>query len=280
MYLEYWALQERPFEPSVGDERFFATEALQGASLKLRYVLENRQGAAAIVGETGVGKTALLSSILAQLPPSFDSIVRLPVPTLSPTELLSFLVAELCGDDPADVPSTSFDRDLRRLRKRLAELASEGRSAILAIDDAHLIDDGATLELLRLLLGLHDGPPALQWILAGQTDLLSRLIRMPDLDQRLGAKCVVRPFSPAESVDYVLFRLSAADARREIFTDDAFQALPALTGGAARRIDRLCDLALLIGFAEERTLIDADLLRDVAAELAPVPASEMHRDAA
>jgi general secretion pathway protein A len=103
---------------------------------------------------------------------------------------------------------------------------------------------------------------------------------MPDLDQRLGAKCVVRPFSPAEIVDYVLFRLSAAGARREIFTDDAFQALPALTGGAARRIDRLCDLALLIGFAEERTLIDADLLQDVAAELAPVPASEMLRDAA
>lgn len=280
MYLDYWALQERPFEPNAGPERFFATESLQGASLKLRYVLENRQGAAALVGETGVGKTALLSSILAQLPPHFDPIVRLPVPTLSPTELLSFLVAELCGDDPADALSTSFDRDLRRLRKRLAELASEGRSAILAIDDAHLIDDGATLELLRLLLGLQDGPPALQWILAGQTDLLSRLIRMPDLDQRLGAKCVVRPFASAEIVQYVLFRLSAAGARREIFTDDAFQELPALTGGAARRIDRLCDLALLIGFAEEWTLIDADLLRDVAAELAPVPASEMLRDAA
>lgn len=280
MYLDYWALQERPFEPSAGPERFFATESLQGASLKLRYVLENRYGAAAIVGETGVGKSALLASILAQLPNQFDPIVRLPVPTLSPTELLSYLAAELCGDDPAEVSSTTFDRDLRRLRKRLAELAGEGRSAILAIDDAHLIDDGATLELLRLLLGLHDGAPALQWILSGQTDLLSRLIRMPDLDQRLGAKCVVRPFSAAEIVDYVLFRLSAAGARREIFTDDAFQALPVLTGGAARRIDRLCDLALLIGFAEERTLIDADLLQDVAAELAPVPASEIHREAA
>lgn len=280
MYLDYWALQERPFEPNAGPDRFFATESLQGASLKLRYVLENRLGAAALVGETGVGKSALLSSILSQLPPQFDPIVRLPIPTLSPTELLSFLVAELCGDDPADAPATSFDRELRRLRKRVAELAGEGRSAILAIDDAHLIDDGATLELLRLLLGLHDGPPALQWILTGQTDLLSRLIRMPDLDQRLGAKCVVRPFAPAEIVDYVLYRLSASGARREIFTDDAFQALPALTGGAARRIDRLCDLALLIGFAEERTLIDADLLHDVAAELAPVPASELLRDAA
>jgi general secretion pathway protein A len=79
---------------------------------------------------------------------------------------------------------------------------------------------------------------------------------------------------------YVLFRLTAAGARREIFTDDAFQALPALTGGAARRIDRLCDLALLVGFAEEKTLVDADLLYDVAAELAPVPASETLRDAA
>ncbi|HEV7281352.1 MAG TPA: AAA family ATPase [Pirellulaceae bacterium] len=280
MYLDYWALQERPFEPNAGPDRFFATESLQGASLKLRYVLENRLGAAALAGETGVGKTALLASVLAQLPPQFDPIVRLPVPTLSPTELLSFLVAELCGDDPAEAQTSSFDRDLRRLRKRLAELTGEGRAAVVAVDDAHLIDDGRTLELLRLLLGIEEGPPALQWILAGQTDLLSRLIRMPDLDQRLGAKCFVRPFTPAETADYVLFRLSAAGARREIFTDDAFQALPALTGGAPRRIDRLCDLALLIGFAEERTLVDADLMQDVAAELAPVSAGETFRDAA
>lgn len=279
MYLEHWGLRERPFEPYAEADRFFATESHQGAALKLRYVLENRGGAAALVGDTGVGKSALLSAVLAQLPPTFVP-VRLPIPTLTASELMAFLVAELHGDDPLEPGTGSSDRDLRRLRKRLDEFSQDGRCAVLTIDDAHLIDDPEVLELLRLLLEVHGGPPALQWILSGQTELLSRVIRMPDLDQRLGAKCLVRPFHAGEMTDYVRFRLAAAGAKREIFAEDAFQALPSLTGGAARRINRLCDLALLVGFAEERPIVDADLLRDVAAELAPTPAGESFREAA
>ena len=43
-----------------------------------------------------------------------------------------------------------------------------------------------------------------------------------------------------------------------------------LTGGIPRQINRLCDLALLVGFAEEQNLLSADHFEAVCRELVAV----------
>jgi hypothetical protein len=48
------------------------------------------------------------------------------------------------------------------------------------------------------------------------------------------------------------------------------ETLHELTHGLARQINRLCDLSLLVGFAEERQTIGADQLEAVAEELVTV----------
>ena len=52
-------------------------------------------------------------------------------------------------------------------------------------------------------------------------------------------------------MSYVQHRLAVAGAERTIFEPAATEALHQLSGGAPRQINRLCDLALLVGFAEE-----------------------------
>ncbi len=90
-------------------------------------------------------------------------------------------------------------------------------------------------------------------MLVGQTALLPVLDRMPALEERLGVKCLLRPLNTDETASYVSHRLSAAGASREIFTPDALTRLHQLARGNPRRINRLCDLALLVGFAEEQS---------------------------
>ena len=46
MYESYWQLDKRPFEHPVDARFHFPAESQRGALLKLRYVLENRRGAA------------------------------------------------------------------------------------------------------------------------------------------------------------------------------------------------------------------------------------------
>ena len=74
---------------------------------------------------------------------------------------------------------------------------------------------------------------------------------MPQLDERLGVKCLMRPFTVEETAAYAEHRLKTAGAKRTIIDAGAFATLHELTCGIPRRINRLCDLALLIGFAEE-----------------------------
>ncbi|HTN76107.1 MAG TPA: ATPase, partial [Pirellulaceae bacterium] len=56
-------------------------------------------------------------------------------------------------------------------------------------------------------------------------------------------------------------------AKRPIFEVAAMEAVHEISQGVARQINRLCDLALLIGFAEERAGIGAAQIEAVADEL-------------
>ena len=83
-------------------------------------------------------------------------------------------------------------------------------------------------------------------------------------------KCLLRPFTADETAAYVNFRMQAAGAKRQIFEPDAMTTLQELAHGLPRQINRLCDLALLVGFAEERSMIGAEQLEAVAEELVTV----------
>ena len=93
---------------------------------------------------------------------------------------------------------------------------------------------------------------------------------MPPWEERLGVKCLLRPFNESETAAYVEHRLRVAGARRTIIEPDAVATLHELTHGIARQINRLCDLALLIGFAEERRTLSADHFESVCRELVAV----------
>ena len=118
------------------------------------------------------------------------------------------------------------------------------------IDDAHVLCDSETMETIRLLLNYEQS-----WtlLLVGQPALLPALERMPELEERLGVKCLLHRFTADESTAYISHRLLAAGAQdvEAIFDADALELIHQLADGTPRRINRLADLALLIGFAEE-----------------------------
>ena len=163
------------------------------------------------------------------------------------------------------------NESVRRIQRALADNTERRRHAVIVLDEAHLLDNGHTLEALRLLMNFQtDRQPGLTLLLAGEPGLLATLARMPHLEERLGVKCLLRPFNEEETAAYVSHRLRVAGAARPIFEPDALPAIFGLTHGIARRINRLCDLALLIGFAEERRTLNAEHVEAVCQELVTV----------
>jgi type II secretory pathway predicted ATPase ExeA len=270
MYEAYWKLERKPFETCSDSRFYYPSEVHQGALLKLRYAVENRRGGALLAGASGTGKTLVVQMLRRQLSETFSPFVHLVFPQMSAEDLLAYLADEL-GAPGADLDDTAPSASVRRIEHFLAGNAGKGRHAVVVVDEAHLLEGTRVLEMIRLLLNFEvASEPALTLVLVGQPALLPTLERMPQLEERLGVKSLLRPFTLEESVSYVNHRLTAAGAKRTIFEPEALEALHHLTHGAARRINRLGDLALLVAFAEEQKTITAAQIESVSEELVTV----------
>lgn len=277
MYESYWRLKQKPFENAADPRFYYPSHSHQAALLKLRYAVENRRGAALLAGPSGAGKTLLTVMLRASLDGRFAPFVHLVFPQMSTGELLAYVAEELDSGataEPASSPlpqASDVQRSVRRIERFLAANVEKGRHAVIAVDEAQLVRDPATFEALRLLLNFEPGgTPALTLLMVGQPSILPTINRMPQWEERLAVKCLLRPFAQAETESYVEHRLRAAGASRPIVEPDAVPTLQELTHGIARQINRLCDLALLIGFAEEQQTLGAGHFEAVCRELVAV----------
>ncbi len=270
MYEAYWKLETRPFENTSDPRFYYPSEAHQGAMLKLRYVVESRRGAALLAGAPGLGKTLITQTLLSKLPDRFTPKIHLVFPQMPSDQLLAYLAEQLDGGRPV-AAQQGVARNVRRIENAIVRGAENGRHAVLVIDEAHLLAAAGAMETLRLLLNFQfRGEPCLTLLIVGQPPLLPALERMPGLEERLGVKCLLRPFSMEETLSYISHRLTASGASGPIFEQEAMETVHQLTHGVPRRINRLCDLSLLIGFAEERQTIGSSQIEAVCDELVTV----------
>jgi general secretion pathway protein A len=213
----------------------------------------------------------LLDALAQQLGERYQPFVRLVFPQMSDRDLLVYL-AERLGAPPADPPRHTVEESLRRLEFTLADNVRRQRRAVVAVDEAQLLEDSGLLETLRLLMNIVvEGRAAFTLLLVGQPPLLSMVQRHGALDERIDIKVTLPSFTAEETAGYIEHRLAAAGATRDLFAPEALDAIHQLTGGIARRINRLCDLALLVGFANGQHVVDADSLQAVHQELVLAP---------
>lgn len=275
MYLEHWNLERRPFENTLEPEFFFPSQTHQAAVLKLRYLIENQKGAGVLVGPTGTGKTFVTRRLIQELSPQVGPWLNFVFPQMSADDLLTDVAIRLGGESAtADWPTHSVlprSAALRIIEHSLDEYARAGRHPVLVIDDAHLVDDPATMQTLELLLNFQQPPQrAFSLILLGDRLLLSRLSRLPRFDERLAVRAMLQSFSPDETARYIRFRLEVSGARKALFDAEALAEIAELSDGVPRRINRLADLALLVGYADGRHKLTATDVAAVSDELATV----------
>lgn len=275
MYSQHWNLNHRPFENTLEPKCFFPSQTHQAALLKLRYLIETQKGAGVLVGPTGTGKTFVTHRLAQELSHQAGPWLNFVFPQMSPDDLLTDVAIRLGGESAAaGWPMHSVlprSASLRIIERSLSEHAHAGWHPVLVIDDAHLIDDPATLQALELLLNFQQPPQrAFSLILLGDRLLLSRLSRLPRFDERLAVRAMLQSLSPDETARYIRFRLEVAGARHAIFDAEALAEIAELSDGIPRRINRLADLALLVGYADGRKQLTAEDVASVSEELATV----------
>jgi general secretion pathway protein A len=265
MYLEHWKLQKSPFGNVPARSAFYRSPQHEEALRRLLYVIEQRKGVAMFTGEVGCGKTTVIRALSDHLNKNKYQFQMIPNPGLEPTDLLKAILIQLGGH--SDNGGSKSDL-LDGLQRHLLQNAENGISTVLAIDEAHVIDNKATLDELRMLLNIQSNDQFLiTLILLGQPPLRKNISELQPLKERISIKFNLEPLDNQNTLKYIAHRLKWAGATRGIFTRKAIMALCEFAGGLPRRINNLCDWCLLLGLMRQARIVDSKIMRDAIEDL-------------
>ncbi len=266
MYTAHFGLTEPPFSLTPDPRYVYMSERHREALAHLLYGIGQGDGFVQLTGDVGTGKTTMCRCLLEQLPPDVDAALIFN-PRLTSHELLATVMDELRLPTPSGPASVKQQVD--GLYRHLLAAHEKGRRTVLIIDEAqNLAPD--VLEQVRLLTNLETArDKLLQIILIGQPELIALLERreLRQLAQRVKARYHLRPFTRDETRSYVLYRLAVAGGTRPIFSARALSEVHRLAGGVPRRINVICDRALLGAYASGQPRIAARTVRRAAREI-------------
>ncbi len=267
MYESFFALKEKPFALTPNQRFLFQSKTHNEVYAHLIYGIESRAGFVEVTGEVGTGKSTILRTLLSHLDEDKYRVSFIFNPKLTAFDLLRNINREF---GVADDGLSSADL-IQTLNEFLLAENQEGRTPILVIDEAQNLS-GEVLEQIRLLSNLEtEEDKLIQVILVGQPELRHHLSdhSLRQLNQRIAVRYQLRPLNREETTSYILHRLNIAGRPDgNVFTQSALKKVFQCSGGVPRRINLICDRALLTAYSEERGTVSPRDVKQAVAELA------------
>ncbi|TQK10423.1 ExeA family protein [Herbaspirillum sp. SJZ107] len=274
MYNNYFNLKQAPFSIAPDPRYLFMSERHREALAHLLYGIGSGGGFVLLTGEIGAGKTTVCRCFIEQVPENCR-LAYIFNPKLTVEELLLTICDEFrIALPPASAGAIGVKGYVDAINAYLLASHAQGNNNVLVIDEAQNLS-AQVLEQLRLLTNLETSErKLLQIILIGQPELRTILARpeLEQLAQRVIARYHLGPLSEAETGAYVAHRLSVAGTHAGsplIFPIPLSLAplIHRLTQGVPRRINLLCDRALLGAYVENSAQVTPKILRRAAQEV-------------
>ena len=273
MYCDYYGFSEVPFEITPDPNFLFMSPGHEEVLTSVVYGIQSRRGIIAVIGEVGTGKTTLLNTALEWLSEKTKVayIINFDVDF---DDLLNMAIVNL-GLATADQSLTKIEA-LQRLKDfSLKQLNNSGNVALI-VDEAQNLSQRA-MENLRLLSNLETPKHKLvQIVLSGQPELEAKLAlpEIRQLTERISIRRYIEPLQEKETYTYIRHRLEVAGYEGPmLFSPDAQRLIWKTSDGVPRKINILCDNALLIGYRAQHKKISPDFIQKALNDLRWQPAS-------
>lgn len=282
MYTHYFSLKGAPFSIAPDPRYLFMSERHREALAHLLYGIGSGGGFVLLTGEIGAGKTTVCRCFIEQIPDNCR-LAYIFNPKLTVGELLQSVCEEFRIDvhGGGQAGQGGVKAYVDAINDYLLASHAQGRNNVLVIDEAQNLS-AEVLEQLRLLTNLETSErKLLQIILIGQPELRTILARpeLEQLAQRVIARYHLGPLSEPETGAYIAHRMAVAGAQgAPVFPASSVPLIHRITHGVPRRINLLCDRALLGAYVENSREVTRKIVRTAAGEVfageavaAPVP---------
>jgi type II secretory pathway predicted ATPase ExeA len=261
MYNSYFNFSGSPFENNLDQRFLFRSDDHQEVLTALLNFIKTQPGFGVVCGEAGTGKTMLIHALMASLPENVTPLL-ISQPYINSQDILLYLAKIL-------KVKTTGARNVLALTDKitiaLTEAREQQKGVLLIIDEAHLLSYQA-LEEIRLLSNIETTDQKLIHILlVGQYELCHKLDRaeMRHLRQRLNFNRFLANLDSTDTIRYIDHRLQQVGSSfAAVFADNCRRSLFAMTQGAPRLINQLCDQAFLITMAQGRRKVSRKTLRE------------------
>jgi len=268
MYNHYFQLTHSPFSIAPDPRYLFMSERHREALAHLLYGIGSGGGFVLLTGEIGAGKTTVCRCFIEQVPANCR-LAYIFNPRLTAQELLQTVCDELHIEVAPAAAGAGVKGYVDAINRYLLASHAQGLNNVLVIDEAQNLSSDV-LEQLRLLTNLETSErKLLQIILIGQPELRTMLARpeLEQLAQRVIARYHLGPLGEAETGAYIAHRLAVAGAVGVPFPPALTPLVHRLAHGVPRRINLLCDRALLGAYVENSPQVTRAILRRAAAEV-------------
>ena len=267
MYLNFFQLNEFPFNVTPDPRFLFFSERHREAFESLLYGVEHRKGFIVLTGEVGCGKTTICRSVLNSLPGTTHSALILN-PSLTAAQMVRSILRDL------NIEPKGQDKlvHIAQLNRFLLQCLEKGENVAVIIDESQNLDS-QLMEQVRMLSNLEtDQHKLMQIILSGQPELKERLHQpeLRQLRQRVMVHCDLAPLTVIETALYIQHRLKVAGSSDpgSVFQSAAIQQIHERASGIPRQINTICDRALLSAYVRRNRQIASPDVANALAELA------------
>jgi len=263
MYYRHFGLDGPPFRFTPSPTVLYLGPAHRECLAALEWALLHDQcGFMLLMGETGTGKTTLVTTVLARRLPNLQ-VACVPNPRLSFEEMMRVILPQL-----GVLTNNRGKLDLiQELERAVANRPSGSRTAIV-IDEAQVLSD-ASLEDFRLLANSVNAQKGeIQIVLMGHPELIDRLSarHLRQLRERISTKVRLPALSATESLAYVDYRLKGQNGSARIFEANALGYLVEAAAGVPRRLNVLCHNSLLLAYSKNKKVVTLDVAREVVSD--------------
>jgi len=259
-----FGLKREPFSSDLKITELFQLPQLRALLERFDYAVANRM-ISVVIGDVGSGKSTSLRCATSRLHPAEYRVLSMVATSGS----LSELYRQLCITLGIENPPASRSYLTKTLHRLLGDICAKKQTALLVIDEAHLLRLDVFAELHTLAQAEFDSQTLLPMILCGQDHLVDKLLyhtSRPFASRVLG-RTRLESLSRDQMASYLAHHLTIAGAKPELFSEDAVTAVHQGSGGLLRRANMLARGALIAAAREKNSLVTAEHVRLASTEV-------------